>query len=156
MNKIFSQKDILKNTPDIRGKKVLVGGCFDVIHRGHIEFLDEAKRAGDVLIAFLEGDETIARLKGKGRPIHNQEDRAHILSHLTNIDFVILLDNNLSDSDYSKLVKVLKPDIIALTKGDPITELKREYAKSIGGSVVIIAKKGHYSTKNIVKKIKNL
>lgn len=154
MNKIIFQRDINLLAPEIRGKKVLVGGCFDVIHPGHVDFLHEAKALGDVVIILLESDKTITKLKGQGRPIQTQEDRAHILSHLECADIIVRLNANLSDLDYSKLVKVLKPDIIALTKGDPITDIKRAYAKEVNGSIAILEKKGNYSTRNIVEKIK--
>ena len=63
-------------------KIVLVGGCFDILHLGHVVFLEKAKKEGDVLVVLLESDEKVRFLKGKGRPVHTQSERAEILSAL--------------------------------------------------------------------------
>lgn len=156
MKKIFSQTEISDALYHSNETVVLVGGCFDVLHRGHVEFLQDAKKLGDVLFVLLESDETIKKLKGEKRPIHTQEDRAHILAGLTAVDRVIMLDPHLVDTDYSKLVNSIKPDIIAITEGDPIEGKKAKQAASIGGHLFTIEKKGDYSTNGIIKKIKEL
>lgn len=156
MKNIFSQGELSNALYTVNGRIVLVGGCFDVLHRGHVEFLQEAKKLGDVLFVLLESDETIKKLKGEKRPIHTQEDRAQILAGLRAVDRVIMLQSHLTDSDYSKLVNSIKPDIIAITEGDPIEEKKAKQAASVGGNLYIIEKKGDYSTKGIIKKIKEL
>lgn len=115
---------------------VLTGGCFDILHKGHIFFLSEAKKHGDVLIVLLESDESIQKLKGKTRPIHSQKDRAYILTHIIGVDFVVLLSGKLTDADYDKLIFSLKPDIIATTKGDPFLNHKKRQASNINAKVV--------------------
>ena len=70
---------------------VLAGGCFDVLHPGHIVFLEKAKKAGDYLVVLLESDKKIRKLKGKGRPVHSQKERAEILSALKSVDSVVCL-----------------------------------------------------------------
>ncbi len=72
-------------------KKVLVGGCFDLLHFGHIKFLEEAKKSGDYLVVALESDENVRRTKGETRPIHTQEQRKAMLESLTCVDEVIML-----------------------------------------------------------------
>jgi rfaE bifunctional protein nucleotidyltransferase chain/domain len=156
MKNIFSQAELSTAHYTVNGRIVLVGGCFDVLHRGHVEFLQEAKKLGDVLFVLLESDETIKKRKGENRPIHTQEDRAQILAGLRAVDRVIMLRSNLIDSDYSKLVNSIKPDIIAITEGDPIKEKKAKQATSVGGQLFTIEKKGNYSTNGIIKKIKEL
>src|SRR3989337_4236939 len=96
----------------MKAKKVLVGGCFDVIHYGHIHFLKQAKSLGDHLIVALESDKNIKRLKGKVRPIHSQNQRREMLESLSFVDKVIILSDNMTDSDYLKLVQDVKPHII--------------------------------------------
>ena len=103
----------------IRKKKiVLVGGCFDILHYGHIYFLKRAKKLGDMLVVALESDENTRKLKGPKRPIHTQKQRAEMLKSLRFVDKVITLPPMKSDLDYKKLVHRVNPDIIAITDGD--------------------------------------
>lgn len=115
---------------------VLAGGCFDILHKGHVSYLENAKKEGDALFVLLESDESIVTLKGNNRPIHSQKDRAYILSHLQCVDAVVLLPGVLTDSDYDKLIFSLKPDIIASTKGDPHMTHKKRQAERIHARVI--------------------
>lgn len=117
---------------------VLVGGCFDILHFGHIKFLKKAKNEGDVLIVALESDENIKRLKGNGRPIHSQNQRAEMLASLEFVDLIICLPLMKDDKDYFELVKKIKPDVLAVTKGDPQLKNKGKQAKEIGAKVKIV------------------
>lgn len=117
---------------------VLVGGCFDLLHFGHIKFLEEAKKQGDILFVALESDEKIKKLKGKDRPIHSQEQRAEMLSALEFVNLVICLPLMKNDKDYFDLVKKVRPDIIAVTKSDPQLKNKQKQAKEIGAKVKIV------------------
>ena len=99
-------------------KVVLVGGCFDILHYGHISFLKKAKKLGNYLVVALESDENTKKLKGPGRPIHNQNQRKKMLESLRFVNKVIALPPMKSDSDYEKLVRKVNPDIIAITQGD--------------------------------------
>lgn len=99
-------------------KVVLVGGCFDVLHYGHVYFLKKAKELGNILIVALESDENTRKLKGPKRPIHTQKQRAEMLKSLRFVDKVITLPPMKSDLDYKKLVRRVNPDIIAVTYGD--------------------------------------
>ena len=134
-------------------KKVLVGGCFDILHFGHIHFLKEAKKKGNYLIIALESDKNTKKLKGPARPIHAQKQRREILESLSFIDKVISLPEMKSDKDYKKLVAEIKPDIIAITQGDPMKDKKTEYAVSIGAKLVEINKIKVPSTSQIAKLI---
>lgn len=131
---------------------VLVGGVFDILHPGHIKFLLEAKKQGDVLFVALEADSTVSRLKGKDRPVHNQEERAVVLVSLTMVDHVILLPELKGDKDYFAMVRGIKPNVIAVTAGDPQLENKKRQAKEVGGRVVVVTKpvRGN-STSKIIK-----
>ena len=146
---------LIKQLKDRGQKIVLVGGCFDILHSAHIEFLKKAKAQGDILIVLLESDERIRKLKGKNRPINNQKDRALILSNLPFVSFVLNLENVQSDRDYEILVKLVKPDIIAITSGSPIYEWEKMYSKETGSKIVeVMDRKKDYSTTNIAQKIK--
>ncbi len=130
-------------------KIVLAGGCFDIIHIGHIEFLKNAKAAGDILVLLLESDESIKKLKGEKRPINNQENRSKILSSIQYVDYVIPLPRIYKTQDYNDLVLKIKPTIIAITSGDPNLENKKHQAKSVNGKIKVVLKKmpDHSTTK---------
>jgi rfaE bifunctional protein nucleotidyltransferase chain/domain len=119
---------------------VLAGGCFDIIHFGHIIFLQKAKQEGDILIVALESDEYIKRHKGR-KPVHNQNERAVILSSLRVVDLVIKLPYLQSDKDYFKLVEKIKPDVIAITRGDERETKKRNQAKAVEARLKIVTPK---------------
>jgi rfaE bifunctional protein nucleotidyltransferase chain/domain len=135
-------------------KIVLAGGCFDVLHDAHLKFIINAKKEGDFLILLLESDENIKKLKGKGRPVNNFIKRANTLEGLGFIDLIVELSANVSDKYYYNLTKLIQPDIIALTKDDPLTLKKNEQAKEVGGETRIIMERdeSQSSTKLINKK----
>lgn len=135
-------------------KVVLVGGVFDILHYGHVYFLKEAKKLGDFLIVALESDKNVKRLKGKTRPIHDQYQRMETLESLKFVDKVIILKDEMKDSDYEKLVVTISPNIIAVTTGDPMVEKKKVYAKKVGAKVVIVPKIKTDSTTTIAKLLK--
>src|SRR3989344_1091601 len=157
MGKIITIEQTRKVVKQLKreGKRiVLVGGIFDLIHRGHVEFLEAAKKEGNVLIVFLESDEKTREIKGKNRPINTQEDRAFVLSRFVMVDYILLLPHFKKNQDYEKLVKVLQPDIIAVTKSDTLKKLKKRYAKSVNGSLIeVISRIGEYSTTESLRKI---
>lgn len=118
-------------------KVILVGGCFDVFHYGHLTFLMEAKKQGDYLVVALESDDAIQSYKRR-KPVHNIQQRAHILASLLFVDEVVILPRLKGYDDYMKLVTTLHPDIIAVTEGDPQIENKRKQMASIGGTVNVV------------------
>lgn len=152
MGKIIHLKDLEKKIKRNKSKIVLVGGCFDVLHIGHIYFLKQARKYGD-LIVLLEPDEKIRRLKGIKRPIHTQQERAEILSVISCVDYVVLLPILKSDDEYTKLVKLIRPDIIATTENDPIKNKKSEQAKKVGAKLIEIKKIKGKSTSAMVEEM---
>ncbi|MFH1864225.1 MAG: adenylyltransferase/cytidyltransferase family protein [bacterium] len=133
---------------------VLVGGCFDIFHWGHFVFLSKAKKLGDYLVVLLESDENTKRLKGPTRPFHNQIQRRKILESLNFVDKVISLPPITKDSDYLKSILRIKPNIIAVTSGDPLFSKKRKQANLIGAKVIIIPKVKTNSTTKMAKLLK--
>lgn len=118
-------------------KRVLVGGCFDILHLGHITFLEAARKKGDSLFVALESDEFMKRKKKK-TPIHTQQERAFILDSLRMVDGVILLPLYHSFEDYLALVKKVAPSVIAVTDHDPQLENKKRQAKEVGATVFVV------------------
>lgn len=144
MNKILNTKQAIRISKKLRdGDKsiVLCGGCFDILHSGHIDFLEKAKKQGDVLMILLESDETIQQMKGAHRPINTHKERAKILSALSCVDYVVMLPRLTKNDHYDELVISLKPAIIAITKGDPNKSHKVRQAKKISAHVRVVARK---------------
>jgi len=157
MAKIIKITDLEATLVNIRSKKIpliLVGGCFDILHPGHGLFLQKAKELGGVLFVLLESDEVIRRKKGTNRPIQPQNDRAYLLSLLEPVDYILSLPPFSSHDDYYTLVKKIKPDIIAITSGDPITEIIKDQASQVNAKVIeVISRQDHYSTSQLVKNL---
>lgn len=116
---------------------VLVGGCFDVMHYGHLQYLKNAKKQGDVLVVALENDSFILAHKGRS-PFHSQKQRAEMLLSLTCVDYVILLPTMRADETYRALVDCVSPNVIAVTAGDPQSDKKAAYAKAVGAQFKIV------------------
>ena len=141
MIKIVSPKEAVEILKRLKNKKiVLTGGCFDILHIGHIELLKNAKRKGDYLFVLLENDKNVKKLKGKGRPINSQKERAIILSSFEYVDYVILLPDMASNKDYDKLVYLLNPDIIAVTKDSPQIVHNLRQTEKINAKVLEVTK----------------
>jgi rfaE bifunctional protein nucleotidyltransferase chain/domain len=134
-----------------RGKTiVLANGCFDLFHVGHIRYLRGARSKGDLLVVGLNSDRSVRRLKGRGRPILPQEERAEILAAFSFVDYVVIF----SEPNVEKLLLALKPDIHV--KGSDYSEdtvPERETVKAYGGQVVIAGGPKIRNTSEIIKKI---
>lgn len=128
------------------GKKIVfTNGCFDILHRGHVSYLDIAKSYGDVLILGLNSDASVRKLKGKSRPINSEEDRAFVLSALESVDFVTVF----SDETPYELIKMVEPDV--LVKGGDY-EGKEVVGSDIAREVKLVQfVDGKSTTKTIAK-----
>ena len=147
---LISLIDIVNKAKKENKKIVFTNGCFDIIHSGHISYLYDSKRLGDILIIGLNSDDSVKRLKGTGRPINNQSDRAIVLGALKPVDYVVIFEE---DTPFN-LVKAIKPDI--LTKGgDYIAENIVGYniVTENGGEVVVIKYVDGKSTTSIINKL---
>ncbi len=149
-HKILSLSSLEKNGLDTNKKIVVAGGCFDILHFGHLTFLQKAKSAGDILVLLLEPNEFILTVKKK-TPVHTQRQRAEILAAIGYVDYVILLpllkDPN---KDYPVIIKGLHPSVIALTEGDPISARKKEFAQSIGAETLSIPYLSSFSSSQLI------
>ena len=153
MKEPVKQEDLQPLLKKLRaeGKTIVTtNGCFDILHVGHVRYLEETKKFGDVLIVALNSDASVRRLKGEGRPINNEMDRAEVLNGLKSVDYVVLFDE---DSPADLLAKI-KPDVH--TKGADYTVETLPEAKIIlenGGRLEFIKFVEGKSTSNTIKKV---
>ncbi|SUZ58346.1 uncharacterized protein METZ01_LOCUS11200 [marine metagenome] len=131
-------------------KIVFTNGCFDILHRGHVEYLTEAKACGDKLVTALNSDSSVRSLKGEARPIQSQEDRAVILDALESVDLVVIFDQETP----AKIIKTLLPNVL-VKGGDytPDTIVGADIVTENGGEVKVIPFRSGQSTSGIVEKI---
>jgi D-beta-D-heptose 7-phosphate kinase/D-beta-D-heptose 1-phosphate adenosyltransferase len=136
------------------GKKIaMTNGCFDILHAGHVQYLREARKFGDLLVVAMNTDASIRRIKGKDRPGNAQDDRVMVLSELQSVDYIVLFDENTP----AKLLRALKPNV--LVKGADYKS-KREVVgwdivESNGGRVERVSLIEGRSTTNIIRKMRN-
>jgi rfaE bifunctional protein nucleotidyltransferase chain/domain len=130
---------------------VFTNGCFDILHLGHVDYLEKARNLGDKLVVGLNTDSSVSRFKGPQRPVQDEQSRARILSSLQFVDMVVLFDEDTP----KELISTLIPDV--LVKGsDYLAEniVGADVVKRAGGEVRTIDLVEGYSTSSIVKKIK--
>ncbi len=152
-SKIISLEKFLPVRRKIRedGKKlVFTNGCFDIIHRGHIEYLQKAKKLGDYLIIGMNSDRSVRKIKGTNRPIIEEEDRAIVLGAIQVVDFVSIFD----EPTPLKLIEAIQPDV--LVKGADWNEdeiVGADFVKAHGGSVERIELVEGKGTSGIIDRI---
>ena len=155
MNKIVNLRGAIDLSKKLRkdGKTItLAGGCFDILHAGHIAYLKNAKKCGDVLIVALESDTNVKRIKGKTRPVNDETSRARELAKFTFVDYIFILPPLTSDNDYLEMTKKLMPAVIAITANDPKIIQKEKQAKTIGGKVITVTQRlNNYSTTQTIE-----
>jgi rfaE bifunctional protein nucleotidyltransferase chain/domain len=154
LKKIYSLdqlSDIIKSLKRAGKTVVFTNGCFDLIHVGHIRYLKEAKELGDILVVALNSDSSVHRLKGKGRPYINENERAVILSAFSFVDYLTIF----AEDNVEKVLLSLRPDIHA--KGSDYTVEtvpERETVLSYGGKIAITGGAKVRSTSEIMKENK--
>lgn len=120
-----------------KGRRVLVGGCFDLLHYGHVVFLTKARQAGDLLIVALESDDFIQTRKNR-QPVHTQQQRAEILAALRVVDEVVLLPLLSDHTEYEAMVAALQPSVIGITQDDPLKSEKERQAQNNGAHLEVL------------------
>ena len=136
------------------GKKVVfTNGCFDLLHPGHVRSLETARSLGDVLIVGINSDESVRTLKGEGRPVTPEQERAEILANLECVDAVLIFD----ELTPQRVVAALVPDVLVKGgdwPGDQI--VGREEVEAAGGKVVLVEVVPGHSTTEILRKIREI
>ncbi len=143
---------ILEELPELlRGKKVvLANGCFDILHVGHLRYLQGAKALGDILVVAINSDESMRSIKDPGRPILDEDERVALVSALRCVDYVVVFD----EPDVSSVLEFLRPAIHA--KGTDYTEQtvpERDKVLAYGGAVRITGDRKDHSTRDIIDRI---
>ena len=129
----------------------LANGCFDVLHVGHVRYLAGAKAEADVLVVGINGDRSVAKLKGPGRPILPEADRAMLVAALRSVDHVIVFQ----EDDVTSLLLALRPEVHC--KGTDYTEdsvPEREVVRSYGGRVAIVGDPKHHDTRALIARVR--
>ena len=149
-NKIYTKSQLIKNLITLRRKNIVIGftnGCFDLLHKGHLKLISEAKNSCDYLIVAVNSDKSIKSIKGNDRPIQNQDIRTKNLSKIKEINAVIIFEQDTP----LEILKEILPNI--LFKGSDYRNEKiigSELIKKIGGEIIIIDLLEGYSTTNII------
>ncbi|MFH1574625.1 MAG: adenylyltransferase/cytidyltransferase family protein, partial [Acidobacteriota bacterium] len=133
-------------------KVVLANGCFDLIHVGHIRYLEGARAEGDVLIAAVNSDASVRLLKGEGRPLQPQSERAEIVASLESVDYVHIFNSPTVDA----LLRELQPDVHAKgTDYTPDTVPERETVRAYGGRVAIVGDPKNHATRDLIDRLRS-
>ncbi len=136
-----------------RKKVVFTNGCFDILHKGHVAYLQKARKLGDSLVVGMNSDTSVKRLKGPDRPVNSEKDRAYVLSALGCVDKVVIFSENTPE----KLIRALRPDV--LVKGGDWKKkdvVGAPFVESYGGKVRILPFVKGFSTTGLLKKIQTL
>ena len=156
LKNLIPRADMARLTARLRraGKKIVfTNGVFDILHRGHVEYLGKAKSFGDVLIVGLNSDASVRRIKGRRRPLQNQKDRAIILLALEAVDYVVLFREDTPD----KLIRQVRPDVLVKGADYKISEIVgADFVRSYGGIVRRVKLTKGSSTSTIIRKLQTI
>jgi len=135
----------------LRGKRVVMAnGCFDLLHVGHVRYLQAARALGDVLVVAINSDQSVRQLKGPGRPILDEKERALLIGSLACVDYVVIFNG----LNVSKVLQTLKPSIHA--KGTDYTEAsvpEGAIVRAYGGAVKIVGDPKNHATRDMIRQI---
>lgn len=141
----------VQNWKNQQQKIVFTNGCFDILHLGHVDYLEKARNLGDKLVLGLNTDASVSRLKGSLRPVVSEYARARVMASLAFVDLVVLF----GEDTPLRLIEAIEPDI--LTKGNDYTIqniVGADFVLARGGQVLTVPLVENYSTTNIINKIK--
>jgi D-beta-D-heptose 7-phosphate kinase/D-beta-D-heptose 1-phosphate adenosyltransferase len=154
MTKILDRKGLILERKRLRDQgKVVVftNGCFDLLHPGHVRYLAEARALGDALVVALNSDRSVRVLKGEGRPILSEEERAEVVAALEAVDYVIIFD----EVTPRELIAALLPDVLVKGGDWPLDEIVgRQEVEAAGGKVIALPYVEGSSTTDIIERIK--
>ena len=151
---ILDREELLRVRAGLRAegrRLVFTNGCFDILHVGHVRYLEAARRLGDALLVAVNSDRSVRALKGAGRPVMNERERAELLAALSSVDFVTVFDE---ESPRALIGEVL-PDVLAKGGDYALEEIHgREEVERAGGRVVALPFVEGASTTNIIERVK--
>jgi rfaE bifunctional protein nucleotidyltransferase chain/domain len=149
LNKIISIRVRMRRN---KKKVVFTNGCFDILHSGHVRYLQKAKSFGDILIVGLNSDASIRRIKGPSRPINSQKDRATVLCALACVDYVVIF----SAKTPQRLIEAIKPDVLVKGGDWALNDIVgKDILDEYGGAVRRVRLVKGRSTTNVIDKIRN-
>lgn len=153
--KIASLDELPERTKELRiaGKKIVVtNGCFDLLHVGHIRYLKAARALGDALVVGVNGDQSVRELKGRGRPLNNEKDRAELVASLDSVDLVAIFP----ELRATRFIELVKPNVY-VKGGDYDSETlnpeERRMLEQIGSKIEIVPFQKGYSTASLIEKL---
>jgi len=156
MSKIIDKQALLEARGKMKqaGKQlVFTNGCFDLIHAGHVRYLAQARALGDVLVVALNSDRSVRALKGEGRPILNEQERAEVIAALEAVDYVIVFD----EETPRELIAALLPDVLVKGGDWPLDQIVgRDEVEAVGGKVLSLPYVEGSSTTEIIERIKSV
>ena len=135
-----------------KGRKIVfTNGCFDILHVGHVKYLEKAKSFGEILVVGLNSDSSVRKIKGPGRPVNKQADRAKVLASLYFVDYVVFFNEETPE----KLIMALKPDILVKGSDWKIKNIVGgDFVRSRGGMVKTVKFVDGYSTTSLISRIR--
>jgi rfaE bifunctional protein nucleotidyltransferase chain/domain len=152
-NKIVSREQLVERVREERaaGRTIaFANGCFDILHVGHIRYLESAAREGDVLVVALNDDDSVRRLKGEGRPILPAADRAELVAALRAVDYVVIF----SESTVGPLLTALRPDVHCKGTDYTVESVpERDIVRGYGGRTAIVGDPKDHSTRELLARI---
>ena len=143
-------REIAAQAPRERRRLVLANGCFDLLHVGHVRYLEGARACGDLLVVGINSDRSVRALKGDGRPLMDQQARSRMVAALSAVDWVVIFD----EPDVTALLRELRPQVHA--KGTDYTAEtvpEREAMHALGGEVAIVGDAKQHSTRDLISRI---
>ena len=151
VSKIMDRATAARWRATVNGAVVFTNGVFDLLHPGHVDVVDAARREGDVLVVGVNSDASVRRLKGPERPVRSEADRAFVLAALESVDVVVVFDE---DTPFS-LVQALQPDVI-VKGGDyaPASIVGADIVAARGGRVVVVPIRVGQSTTSIIERLR--
>ncbi len=151
-SKIGTLEEVARRVAEARGAGktiALANGCFDVLHVGHVRYLEGARAEADVLVVGVNGDDSVRRLKGEGRPVQSAGDRALLVAALRAVDHVVVFE----EDDAGRLLLTLRPDVHCKgTDYTPETVPERDVVRSYGGRVAIVGDPKDHDTRALLER----
>jgi len=152
-NKVVSREQLVERVREQRaaGQTIaFANGCFDILHVGHIRYLESAAREGDVLVVALNDDDSVRQLKGEGRPILPASDRAELVAALRCVDYVVIF----SESTVGPLLTTLRPDVHCKGTDYTVESVpERDIVRGYGGRTAIVGDPKDHSTRDLLARI---